>query len=122
MQSVSKCIFPFKRSNSIVCEAPSVCDNQDSGETQRAMDLKNCTQSYIIRMLVGIHGLYRFTGSGIVQMYTSEFWVFGNMQCPNNHKIDIYTYIHIYTYTLLNEFLKFTYVYRKNLPYNISLY
>ena len=38
--------------------------------------------------------LYRFTGSGTSHMYTSEFWEFGNMQGPNNIKINICANIH----------------------------
>ena len=53
-QFVSKCTFSHNQNNSIVCNSPSVSDNQDYGETQIAMDLKICTQSYIIHALVGI--------------------------------------------------------------------
>ena len=33
-------------------------------------------------------------------IHTLEFWVFGNKQRPTNLKTDIFTWIHIYSYTL----------------------
>ena len=46
MQLASKCTVPHNQSNSIVCDSPSVCDNQNFGEIPRAMDLKICTHMY----------------------------------------------------------------------------
>ena len=44
----SKCTYPHNGSNSIVSDSPSVCDNEDCGETRRATDLKIRTQAYIL--------------------------------------------------------------------------
>ena len=62
MQYVSRCTCPHNRSNSILCDNPFVCDNQDAGETRRVIDLKIGNQYCIIHMLVGIENrLYRIT-------------------------------------------------------------
>ena len=88
-----------------VSESLSVSDNQESGETQRAIDLKIYSQSYIIHMLVGIeNGLYWCTGSGTARG-------FGGLRTCNiicNHRITpksifILTYIHMYTLHIISE-------------------
>ena len=104
MQFVSKCSFPHNRSNTIICNSPSVCDNQDSGGTQRATNLKIWTQAHMDNMLIPIENcLYRFPRTGTSHIYTSEFWESGNMQRPNNRKIDIYAYIDIYILNVISE-------------------
>ena len=61
-QFVLKCTFSHNRSNVIICDSLSECDNEDSAETQRATNLK------IKLKLIG-NGPYRFTGSGTSLIY-----------------------------------------------------
>ena len=46
-QFVSKCTSPDKRSNSIICESPYVCNNEDSVEIRRTTHFEIFTQAYI---------------------------------------------------------------------------